>query len=213
VEGRALEEHELPFTPTDANSVLSEYRKLDNEVRLRVVQRLALIIDKKYGNSEIDPTDVLDPAEITALMLGLEPEELAQALVEALENKTPKSSVIQITSSYGHLLVDRSNGAVLESNITATDEYSEELAKAFWFDIKEYFTFRDDLDRDEITHIDVCAILYHFTKPDGSVGIEEPAYEWREDLKRDFDAEEAAEVERLKDEKNGLYPDKIDIAN
>jgi hypothetical protein len=122
------------------------------------------------------------------------------------------NNTIKITSSYGHLIISRHSGIVLENKIRAADEYSKELANAFWFDLPEYFYFRDDLDRDEITHIDVCAIRYHFTRPDGSEGIEEPAYDWREDLKTDFEAEEAAEVERLKDEKNGLYPDKTDIA-
>jgi len=106
-----------------------------------------------------------------------------------MDNKT-----IKITSSYGHLIINRQTGAVAECHIQATDEYSEELANAFWFDLEEYYEFRDDLDRNDITHIDVCATRYHVTKPDGSVGIEEPAYDWREDLKRDFDAEEAAEV-------------------
>lgn len=68
-------------------SVLAEYRELDSALRLRVVQRLAALIDLKYGNGEVDPTDVMNPAEITATILGLESEEMAQALVEALENK------------------------------------------------------------------------------------------------------------------------------
>lgn len=123
------------------------------------------------------------------------------------------SKTIRITSSYGHLIINRQTGAVAECHIQATDDYSRELTNAFWFDLEEYYGFRDDLERDEITHIDVCAIRYHFTKPNGTVGIEEPAYDWREDLKTDFEAQEAAEVERLKDEKNGLYPDKTDIAN
>lgn len=87
VEGRALEEHEIPFRPLDMVSVLAEYRELDSVVRLRVVQRLAALIDLKYGNGEIGPTDVMSPAEITAMILGLSSEEIAQALVEALENK------------------------------------------------------------------------------------------------------------------------------
>ena len=87
VEGRALEEHELPFRPDDMNSVLAEYRGLDSAVRLRVVQRMAWAIDQRYGNGEVAPTDCMNPAEITASILGLKPEEIAQALVEALENK------------------------------------------------------------------------------------------------------------------------------
>ena len=87
VEGRALEEHELPFRPDDMNSVLAEYRGLDSVVRLRGVQRMAWAIDQKYGNGEVAPTDCMNPAEITASILGLKPEEIAQALVEALENK------------------------------------------------------------------------------------------------------------------------------
>jgi len=87
VEGRALEEHELPFRPDDMNSVLAEYRGLDSVVRLRAVRRMAWAIDQRYGNGEVDPTDTMNPAEITALILGLKPEEIAEALVAALENK------------------------------------------------------------------------------------------------------------------------------
>jgi hypothetical protein len=54
------------------------------QLRRLFIQKLTVICDNKFGNSEIDPSDVFDVVEMTAMMLiDIEPVDYAKAYVLA----------------------------------------------------------------------------------------------------------------------------------
>jgi hypothetical protein len=57
--------------------------KLTHEQRVKAVQALCVICDDVYGNSEITPSDVLDPAEMAAMFLSCPPNFRTEAILKA----------------------------------------------------------------------------------------------------------------------------------
>jgi hypothetical protein len=47
------------------------------------VRQLCIICDREYGNSEITPSDVLDPAEMAAMFLSCPPNFRTEAILKA----------------------------------------------------------------------------------------------------------------------------------
>ena len=53
------------------------------EQRNESVRQLCIICDREYGNSEIDPSDVLDPLEMSVMFLSCPPNFRTEAILKA----------------------------------------------------------------------------------------------------------------------------------
>jgi hypothetical protein len=59
--------------------------KLTPEQRLKAVQALCVICDDAYGNSEIAPSDVFSPIEMTVMFLSCRPHMRTEAILKSLD--------------------------------------------------------------------------------------------------------------------------------
>jgi len=82
------DENRLVIIPDFYNS-LDELRwvnvTLTHKQRIAAVQALCVICDEVYGNSEIAPSDVLDPVEMTVMFLSCPPHMRTEAILKSLD--------------------------------------------------------------------------------------------------------------------------------
>jgi hypothetical protein len=60
-------------------------KALAPEQRNEAVRQLCIICDREYGNSEIEPSDVLDPVEMSAMFLSCPPNFRTESILKALK--------------------------------------------------------------------------------------------------------------------------------
>lgn len=81
------DENDIVVIPDFYNS-LDELRWVDKtmtiEQRNESVHQLCIICDREYGNSEISPSDVLDPLEMAVMFLSCPPNLRTESILKAL---------------------------------------------------------------------------------------------------------------------------------
>lgn len=75
----------VPGYLRDRNPMIEAARQLPSTLRRNFITHLCEICDREFGNGELDPSDLLDPNEMTAMMLiDTTPKHLAEAFLKAL---------------------------------------------------------------------------------------------------------------------------------
>jgi hypothetical protein len=68
------------------NDLKEKLRKLDSDQRRQFIINLCQICDRDFGNSEIDPSDVFDPNEMSQMFLiDCSCEQYAEALYNTIK--------------------------------------------------------------------------------------------------------------------------------
>lgn len=77
---------DCPRYTKQTHSIRKVCKKLNSEQRRQFIINLCGICDRDFGNSEVDPSDVLDPNEMAQMFLiDCSSEQLAEALYLTIE--------------------------------------------------------------------------------------------------------------------------------
>ncbi len=78
-------QHDLPPYFDSLDAVLDLRRRLTPEQKKKCIHELTVICDRDYGG-EVDPSDVLDPVEMSSMFLDCTAAQHAEAILRATGN-------------------------------------------------------------------------------------------------------------------------------
>jgi hypothetical protein len=77
--------HDLKNYLNDRNAIIDVLKTLDHDQRTKFIHELCKICDDDFGNSEISPSDVFDPNEMSQMFLiDCSCEQYCEALLKAV---------------------------------------------------------------------------------------------------------------------------------